>query len=86
MVTKKELQRAKQEIRRSLLEELLETEGYESLDELCELYLYEDDTVVPAICRLCRTVYYYEPDQRAGWCENCMTHSVVSALVLAGLL
>jgi hypothetical protein len=28
----------------------------------------------------------YEPDQQKGWCEECGTRTVRSALVLAGII
>jgi hypothetical protein len=46
------------------------------------------DSVSPAICTEadCDHVAEMEPDQDAGYCENCGKNTVVAALVLAGLI
>lgn len=53
---------------------------------LIEEYAMED--VVPGICMNpdCEYTTSCEPDLRAGWCEECGTRTVRSALVLAGIL
>ena len=70
----------------SKLEELVESEGYDSLDNLLEAVI--TDSVCPAICMNdgCSYTCEMEPDQDAGWCEACGTNSVKSALILAGLV
>jgi len=46
------------------------------------------DSVVPGICTNegCDFTAEYEPDQDAGWCEECDTGTVASALILAGVI
>ena len=44
------------------------------------------DGVSPAICTKCGYTTEMEPDQSQGWCEECESNSVVSALVLAGCI
>ncbi len=72
-------------MRTSKLVRLAEDCGF-SVDEFIDRYAI--DSVVPGICRHehCDYCAEYEPDQRAGWCEECSTGSVVSGLVLAGLI
>lgn len=57
-----------------------------SRDELLGSYVL--DSVAPAICMNpgCDFSTEYEPDQDGGWCDECGTRSVVSALVLAGVM
>ena len=70
----------------SKLDELVESEGYDSLDGLLEAVI--TDSVCPSICMNdgCSYICEMEPDQDAGWCEACGTNSVKSALILAGLV
>ena len=72
--------------RQAKLAQLLETEGYATLEELLEAVV--SDSVSPAICMnpRCSFTTEMEPDQDAGFCEECGTQSVKSALVLAGLI
>jgi hypothetical protein len=46
------------------------------------------DSVSPAICMNedCDFTCEMEPDQDAGYCEECRTNSMHSALILAGLI
>ena len=46
------------------------------------------DSVVPGICMApeCSYTVGVEPDSRNGWCEACETGTVVSCLVLAGII
>ncbi len=46
------------------------------------------DSIVPGICMNdgCNEIYEYEPDQDRGWCEECGTNTVKSALILAGMI
>jgi hypothetical protein len=56
---------------------------------VCEfIETYALDEVVPGICMNpgCDYTTDCEPDLRTGWCEECETRSVRSALVLAGIL
>jgi hypothetical protein len=68
------------------LRELVESEGFETLEELLEACIA--DSVSPAICMApdCDYTVEMEPDQRAGYCEACGRQTVRSALVLAGLI
>jgi hypothetical protein len=68
------------------LAKLLEIEGYENIAEMAEAIL--SDSVSPAICMNegCDYTAEMEPDQDRGWCDECGTNSMKSALVLAGLI
>jgi hypothetical protein len=45
------------------------------------------DSCCPGICVKCETCYEeVEPDTLTYWCEHCNENSVVSCLVLAGLI
>lgn len=46
------------------------------------------DSVAPGICMNdgCDYITEVEPDQSEGYCENCDTCTVTSALVLAGAI
>ena len=57
-----------------------------STPELLEQYGLDD--VVPGICMNagCDFTTLYEPDQDEGWCEECKSNTVTSALVLGGIL
>jgi len=69
----------------SKLDQLASTWGM-SVAELIETYAL--DEVVPGICMNpeCEYTTDCEPDLREGWCEECETRSVRSAIVLAGLI
>ncbi len=62
--------------------ELCEAEGFENIGELLEASIC--DSVCPAICMDCGCTAEMEPDQRAGYCEQCGQNKVVSCLILAG--
>ena len=68
------------------LRDLVEREGYETLEEL--LIACIADSVPPAICIApdCDYTTEMEPDQRAGYCEACGRQTVQSALILAGII
>ena len=74
------------EKRRAKLEQLVDSEGYDSLDDLIAATI--SDSVSPAICLNdgCDYTDEMEPDQREGWCEACGTNTVASALILAGII
>ncbi|MGE3279562.1 MAG: hypothetical protein AB7H90_05250 [Alphaproteobacteria bacterium] len=74
------------QMRRAKLDQLVEAEGYDSLDELLEAAVA--DSVSPSICtnENCDYTAEMEPDQDRGWCEACGTNTVASALVLAGVI
>jgi hypothetical protein len=66
------------------LDQLLEIEGYDTLEELLEAVF--SDSVSPGICTNegCDYTTEVEPDQDGGWCEVCGTGTVKSAPILAG--
>ena len=74
------------EKRRAKLDQLVESEGFDSLDDLIAATV--SDSVSPAIClnEGCDYTAEMEPDQREGWCEACGTNTVASALILAGII
>jgi hypothetical protein len=74
------------EKRRIKLDQLVESEGYDSLDDLIAATV--SDSVSPAIClnEGCDYTTEMEPDQHEGWCEACGTNTVASALILAGFI
>src|ERR1700675_1107757 len=63
----------------SKLEKLLETEGYDTLEELAEAVF--SASVSPGICINdgCNYTTEVEPDQDRGWGEICGTNTVKSA-------
>jgi len=69
----------------SKLDKLAEIEGM-SIEEMLEEGTY--DSVARSICINpgCEYTTMMEPDQDRGWCEECNTGSVVSCLVLAGII
>ncbi len=73
-------------LREAKLHKLIEIEGFDSLEELARAVL--SDSVSPAICMNegCDYACEMEPDQDRGWCEECKTNSMKSALVLAGII
>jgi hypothetical protein len=68
------------------LAKLIEIEGYDSIEALMEVVF--SDAVSPAICMNedCDFTCEMEPDQDAGYCEECRTNSMKAAPVLAGLI
>lgn len=68
------------------LERLAEIEGYDDSFDLLEEV--NTDSVVPGICTNpdCDYTTEVEPDSRTGWCEECKSNTVASALVLAGVI
>jgi hypothetical protein len=74
------------QVRQEKLTKLLAAEGFDTLEELAAAVL--SDSVSPAICTEadCHYTTEMEPDQDAGYCENCGKNTVVAALVLAGLI
>ena len=73
-------------LRKQKLDKLLEIEGYGDIADLAEAVVL--DSVSPAICCNpdCSYTSEMEPDQDRGYCEECHTNSMKSALVLAGLI
>jgi hypothetical protein len=68
----------------SKLAELAEIEGMDSMDLIEECVM---DSVVIGICTNpgCDYTCGVEPDQEHGHCSVCLTQTVASALVLAGM-
>ena len=73
-------------LREAKLTRLIEIEGYDSVEALMEAVF--SDSVSPAICMNsdCSFTCEMEPDQDAGYCEECRTHTMVAAPVLACLI
>lgn len=69
------------------LMKLCEVEGFEQLDDLLLLAALAD-RMCPAICMTegCDHNAEMEPDQDQGFCESCGGNTLVSVLVLAGLI
>lgn len=68
------------------LQRLADLEGYaDPMDMLEEASM---DSICPGICMNpnCDYTIEVEPDQTKGWCEDCQTNTVKSALVLAGVI
>jgi hypothetical protein len=77
------------EMRRTKLKVLVEIEGCGDETELFAAAIA--DSVCPAICcnpdnPACDYTEEKEPDSRDGWCEECQRGTMVSALVLGGLI
>jgi hypothetical protein len=73
-------------LKQAKLARLIEIEGFDNFEQLAQAVL--SDSVSPAICTEpdCDYTAEMEPDQDRGYCEACGKQSVVSALVLAGLI
>ena len=77
------------EMRRAKLKKLCDIEGFEDAAELFAATI--SDSVSPAICCNpdnpdCDYTAEMEPDQDQGWCERCERGTLVSALVLGGII
>jgi hypothetical protein len=74
------------EKRQAKLAELVESEGYDTLEQFLEDNVH--DSVVPGICMAdqCDYTTEVEPDQDRGWCECCCDNTVASALMLAEII
>ena len=73
-------------LRQAKLAKLIEIDGFDSIEELMEAVF--SDEVSPAICMNedCNFTCEMEPDQEAGYCEECRTNTMKAAPVLAGLI
>jgi hypothetical protein len=76
-------------MRSGKLAKLCEVEGFTDQNELFASAI--SDSVCPAICcnpdnPECDYTEEKEPDSREGWCEACGAGTMVSALVLGGLI
>ena len=76
---------SKQE-RTELLRKLADSEGFASVDALIEATVV--DSASPGICAKanCGGTIEVEPDQDRGWCPVCGSNTVMSALILAGII
>jgi hypothetical protein len=68
------------------LMKLCEAEGYANPLDLAQAVIR--DSVSPAICMTegCDYTAEMEPDQTEGYCEACGGNTMVSALILAGVI
>jgi hypothetical protein len=68
------------------LQQLVRDYGYSDVLEMCEDII--TDSVSPGICMVdgCDYSTDVEPDQARGWCEVCEATTVMSGLMLAGLI
>jgi hypothetical protein len=68
------------------LMKLCQAEGLESINDLMALSVV--DSVCPAICMTegCDHTAEMESDQEEGYCEACGGNTMMSVLVLAGLI
>jgi hypothetical protein len=73
-------------LRQAKLAKLVEIEGFDSTEELIAAVLL--DSVSPAICMNegCDFTCEMEPDQDAGYCEECHTNTMKAAPVLAAII
>jgi len=77
------------EMRRAKLKKLYEIEGFDDANALFAAAIA--DSVCPVICcnpenPECDYTAEMEPDQKHGWCEMCERGTLVSGLVLAGII
>jgi hypothetical protein len=77
------------EQRAAKLANLIEIEGFDDENALFAATI--SDSVCPAICCNldnpdCDYTAEMEPDQDRGWCDACERGTLVSALVLGGLI
>jgi len=68
------------------LDDLMDFEGFDDRDEFLDYCMF--DSIVPAICtnEACDYTASLEPDSTAGWYEACNTNTMVSRLILAGVI
>ena len=73
-------------IKGSKLMQVCEAEGFASIDDL--LAVLVADSVCPAICMKegCDYIAPMESDQEEGYCEKCNNNTMVSVLVLVGII
>lgn len=66
---------------------LAKSEGFAEVDDFLNRWEMHD-SLIPAICMNedCDLHEEYEPDQTQGFCHNCGTSTMKSALVLAGMI
>jgi len=68
------------------LMKLCDAAGFDCIDDLLSVSIF--DSLCPAICMAegCDYTTLMEPDQAEGYYEACGGNTVVSALVLAGVI
>ena len=68
------------------LMKLCDLEGYKCINDLLQASM--KDNICPAICMTerCDHTTEMESDQDEGYCDACGSNTMVSALVLAGLI
>jgi hypothetical protein len=74
-------------LRKQKLAKLMADNGFDDLTAMCAASI--TDAVSPGICAAedCDyTTDEIEHDQRAGYCEACGRSTVISALVMAGII
>ena len=71
-------------VRQSLLWQCADEYGYDTMEDMFAASVC--DSLVPCICHKCGYTCEYEPDCIRGWCEECESNSVISVLVLAGMI
>jgi uncharacterized protein DUF3768 len=71
-------------IKGSKLMQVFEAEGFASIDDL--LAVLVADSVCPAMTKGCNYIAPIESDQEEVYCENCSSNTMVSVLVLVGLI
>ena len=73
-------------IKAAKLMKVCEAEGFVTMNDLLALSVV--DSVCPAICIMegCDHIAPMESDQEEGYCEVCRSTTMVSVLVLAGLI
>ena len=74
------------QVRQEALAKLLAVEGYDTLEGLAKAVV--TDSVSPAICTEpdCGYTCEMEPDQDAGYCEECHTNTMKAGPVLAAII
>ncbi len=72
--------------RQAKLDALREIEGFATIEAMLEAASF--DSVSPGICAKpdCDGTTEVEPDQDRGWCPVCGSNTVMSALMLAGII
>ena len=78
-----------EDVRAAKLAKLIQIEGFEDENALFAAAI--SDSVCPAICcnpdnPECDYTAEMEPDQTEGWCEVCEGGTLVSGLVLGGII
>jgi hypothetical protein len=66
------------------LRQLAYAEDYESVEEMFQVAA--TDSIAPCVCIRCGATAALESDQDKGWCHECDHNTMVSCLVLAGLI